>query len=61
MKKFGKVLIYLGSILMIYAIVKFFPMYAGGKSWERITYSVGNPILYGIVSIIIGFIFRKIK
>ena len=48
-------------ILIIYAIVKFFPMYAGGYSWERITYSVGNPILYGMVSIIIGFIFRKIK
>ncbi len=61
MKKFGKALIYLGSILIIYAVVRFFPMYAGGEPWSRITYSVGNPIIYGAISIIIGFIFLKIK
>jgi len=61
MKKFGKALIYLGSILIIYAVVRFPPMYFGGESWARITYSVGNPIIYGVISIIVGFIFIKIK
>ena len=56
MKKLGKILIYLGLILIVYAVLRFFPMYAGGYPWDEITYSVGNPIIFGGIAIILGYI-----
>ena len=61
MKKLGKILIYLGLILIVYAVLRFFPMYAGGYPWDIITYSVGNPIIFGGIAIISGYIFTRIK
>ena len=61
MKKLGKILIYLGLILIVYAVLRFFPMFAGGYSWDEITYSLGNPLIFGGIAIISGYIFTRIK
>ena len=56
MKKFGKFLIYLGSIIMIYGFIRFIYMFWVGHPVSVIVYYSGNPFIWGLILAAVGFV-----